>query len=86
MSTEAKLQDPAIKKAVKDALDEFVKNQSEIQSKKDHSKNIIEAISDLSGLDKKAVRKIARLYERQSLAQMETEFAEIRDLYEKIVG
>lgn len=85
MSTD-KLSDPAIKKAVQDALKEYSAECTQIETHKEHQKNILDAIHDVSGLEKKHIRKIARLYHKQSLAQAETEFSEVKDLYVQIVG
>lgn len=84
--SEDKLSDPAIAKAVKDALHEFSKTCTEIESMKEHLSNIVTAIADLSGLEKKHIRKVSRLYHKQNMAEAETEFAEIRSLYKKVVG
>lgn len=80
------LDKPETKKAVTDALNEYSKTLGEIQSLKDQSKEILEAIGDLTNLDKKVVRKIAKHYYNQSLTQTENDFSELKDLYTKLLG
>lgn len=75
-----------IKKAVLDALKEYSAAMAQVATHKEHAKNILSAIHDVSGLEKKYIGKIARYYHQQSLAQSATEFEEVRELYEKIVG
>jgi uncharacterized protein (UPF0335 family) len=75
-----------IKTALQTTLKEYVNSRQEIEEAKAHIKELLGAAADASGLDKKHLRKIANLYYRQNLAENETEFSEIRELYQKIFG
>lgn len=80
------IDDPKVRDGVKDALKEYANTQGEIESLKNHAKEILTAAADLSGIEKKTLNKIARFYHRQNLAENETAFAEIRELYKKLIG
>lgn len=77
---------PEIKQALTDALKEYAKTRTEIESLKSHMKEIVGAASDVSGIEKKQINKIAQLFYKQNLVEHENEFSEIRELYQKIVG
>ena len=77
---------PETKQAVKDALKEYSKTLGEIQSLKDHAKEILGAVGDLTALDKATVRKIAKFYHKQSLTEEEHQFSEFKEIYTKLIG
>lgn len=70
---------------IKNAIREISNSMTRMDAERDHIKTII---SDLTGeveINKKHVRKMARVYHKQNYTEEQDSFAEFSELYEDIV-
>jgi len=71
-----------IKKMLSEISDSFTR----IEAERDLIKETIEALSDDFDIDKKILRKMARIYHKQNYSTVEAEQEELALLYESVVG
>ena len=73
---------PADRKIIKDAMTELSNSMVRIESEKNFIKEAIEELNDKVGIDKKYLNKLARVYHKQTLAQVTGEMEDLEALYE----
>ena len=71
-----------IKKMLSEISDSFTR----IEAERDLIKETIEALSDDFDIDKKILRKMARIYHKQNYSTVEAEQEELALLYKSVVG
>jgi hypothetical protein len=71
-----------IKKMLSEISDSFTR----IEAERDLIKETIEALSEDFDIDKKILRKMARIYHKQNYSTVEAEQEELALLYESVVG
>ena len=71
-----------IKKMLSEISDSFTR----IEAERDLIKETIEALSDDFDIDKKILRKMARIFHKQNYSTVEAEQEELALLYESVVG
>ena len=67
-------------------LSEISDSFTRIEAERDLIKETIEALSDDFDIDKKILRKMARIYHKQNYSTVEAEQEELALLYESVVG
>lgn len=80
------LSNPADRKKLLGAIKEIDNSMVRIAAERDFQKDAIDAISDELGLEKKYVRKLASIYNKQNMSQVQQETEEVIELYEMITG
>jgi len=73
------------KKKVLDVLKEISNSMTRAEAERDFQKEAIKAASDEHQIDKKTLRKMARVYHRQNFSQEVQQHEEFEQLYETIV-
>jgi len=73
---------PNDRKTIKDAMTEISNSMVRIDSEKAYIKDAIEALNDKVDIDKKYLNKLARVYHKQTLAQVTGEMEDLEALYE----
>ena len=73
---------PNDRKTIKDAMTEISNSMVRIDSEKAYIKEAIEALNDKVDIDKKYLNKLARVYHKQTLAQVTGEMEDLEALYE----
>lgn len=74
----------ADKKLFKAALDVLSEHMTTIEDERGMIKDAIDELADQFSLEKKAIRKIAKAYHRQSFNEEKNSFSEFVDLYETV--
>lgn len=78
---------PADQKAILAAIKEMDASMYRMESERDLIKQIIEDLAEkYSDIDKKNIRKMARVYHKQNFNVVEAESADFSELYTAIVG
>lgn len=80
------LQDPAVKKAIRDALGEASGAMTRIDGEKDLIKEIAKKMQENHSIPKKTFRKMLATYHKQNFSQVAEETEEFLDMYESIWG
>ena len=80
------LSNPADRKKLLGAIKEIDNSMVRIAAERDFQKDAVDAISDELGLEKKYVRKLASIYNKQNMSQVQQETEEVIELYEMITG
>lgn len=73
------------KDTLKNALIELSNSLTRIEGERSYIKETIEDISEKLEIDKKLLRKLSRLYHNQNYTEMEQEYEDLAELYEKVV-
>ena len=72
---------PNDRKTIKDAMTEISNSMVRIDSEKAYIKEAIEVLNDKVDIDKKYLNKLARVYHKQTLAQVTGEMEDLEALY-----
>lgn len=76
---------PDVRKKVQDAMKEIDIAYNEVDSQKEHIKDIINKLVDEhEELDKKVLRKLARIYHKQNLSSVKMDNDMVVDMYEQV--
>jgi hypothetical protein len=78
------LKDGQEKQAMLDAIKEISLEMSKMDDARDQIKEIIIAASAALEVEKKMIRKVAKLYHQKTVATFENETSEIKSLYNQI--
>jgi len=70
---------------VKNAIKEISNSMTRIESERDLIKNIISDLAEDVEVDKRQIRKMARVYHKQNYTEEQDSFAQFQELYENIV-
>jgi hypothetical protein len=70
---------------VKNAIKEISNSMTRIESERDLIKNIISDLAENVEVDKRQIRKMARVYHKQNYTEEQDSFAQFQELYENIV-
>jgi hypothetical protein len=77
---------PATLKAIEKALQELSNSMTRQEAERDLIKDIITKVCDDHELDKKIIRKMARVYHKRSFTTEVQEHEEFEVLYENVLG
>tara|TARA_R110002096_G_scaffold69149_1_gene166336 strand:- start:18487 stop:18753 length:267 start_codon:yes stop_codon:yes gene_type:complete len=66
------------------AMQELSDSMTRMDAEKDLVKEIIESTSDVSGIAKKTLRKLANIHHRRNIDEVRTYNSEVEDLYEEV--
>ena len=80
------IQDPEVRKKVRDAVGEISASMTRIEAEQDLIKEIVKKLAGDHNLSKKALAKMARTYHKQNYAKVTEEIDEFATLYETILG
>ena len=72
------------KKKLKGAIEELSNSMTRVDAEKDLQKDIIQTAFDDTGVDKKYIRKLATIYHKQNLVEVQSENDEVQNLYEDL--
>lgn len=76
---------PDVRKKVQDAMKEIDIAYNEMDSRKEHIKDIINKLVDEhEELDKKVLRKLGRIYHKQNLSSVKMDNEMVVDMYEQV--
>jgi len=77
--------DDETKKRIRDALVEISNSMTRMDAERDLIKNILQDVDDDTGVPKKYIRKMARIYHKQNLNEVKAENDDVETLYETVV-
>ena len=80
------ISNPADQIKIKKMLSEISDSFTRIEAERDLIKETIEALSEDFDIDKKILRKMARIFHKQNYSTVEAEQEELALLYESVVG
>lgn len=80
------IQDPAVRKIVRDAMGEISASMTRVEAERDLIKEIVKKLNEDHQLSKKALNKMARAYHKQSFTKEVEEADEFQTLYETVLG
>jgi len=80
------ISNPADQVKIKKMLSEISDSFTRIEAERDLIKETIEALSEDFAIDKKILRKMARIFHKQNYSTVEAEQEELSLLYESVVG
>ena len=80
------IQDPEVRKKVRDAVGEISASMTRIEAEQDLIKEIVKKIHEDHGISKKTAAKMIKVYHKQSFSKEVEEQCEFRTLYEKVTG
>lgn len=80
------LSNPEDRKKLLGAIKEIDNSMTRVAAERDFQKDAINQIADELELEKKYVRKLAAIYHKQNLSQVQQETEEVFELYELITG
>lgn len=80
------ISNPTDQVKIKKMLSEISDSFTRIEAERDLIKETIEALSDDFDIDKKILRKMARIFHKQNYSTVEAEQEELALLYESVVG
>jgi|TARA_B110000908_G_C10264157_1_gene462035 hypothetical protein len=83
---EMMLSNPKDKERLKAGVKELSDSMTRVEAERDLQKDIVEAVFDEIGVDKKIIKKFASMYHKQNFTQVQSEFEEVTGLYEDIFG
>lgn len=72
---------PEDRKKVKNALTEISNSYTRIEAERDLVSEILQNMQDEFELPKKQMRKVARVYHKQNINEVKSEFSDIEDIY-----
>lgn len=70
---------------IRNAIKEISNSLTRTEAEHDLIKDILARVEEETGLPKKTLRKVARIWHKQNLIEQEEEFSEVRDLYQVIM-
>lgn len=73
---------PADRQTIKDAMTEISNSMVRIEGEKAFIKEVVDELSDKVDIEKKYLNKLARVYHKQTLAQVSAEMEDLEALYE----
>lgn len=76
---------PGDSQKIRNAIREISNALTRTEAERDLIKAILVQIEEETGLPKKTLRKVARIWHKQNLIEQEEEFSEVRDLYQIIM-
>jgi len=74
------------RKRLLSAIKEIDNSMTRVAAERDFQKDAINAVADELDLEKKYVRKLASIYHKQNLTEVQQETEEVAELYEMIMG
>ena len=77
---------PEVLKAIEKALQELSNSMTRQEAERDLIKDIINNVCEDHELDKKIIRKMARVYHKRSFTTEVQEHEEFEVLYENVIG
>lgn len=80
------LSNPEDRKKLLGAIKEIDNSMTRVAAERDFQKDAITQVADELELEKKYVRKLAAIYHKQNLSQVQQETEEVFELYELITG
>jgi len=80
------LSSPEDRKRLLSAIKEIDNSMTRVAAERDFQKDAINAVADELDLEKKYVRKLASIYHKQNLTEVQQETEEVAELYEMIMG
>lgn len=80
------LSNPEDRKKLLGAIKEIDNSMTRVAAERDFQKDAINQVADELELEKKYVRKLASIYHKQNLSQVQQETEEVFELYELITG
>lgn len=80
------IQDPAVRKIVRDAIGEISASMTRMEAERDLIKEIIKKLNEDHQLSKKALSKMAKAYHKQSFSKEVEDADEFQTLYETVLG
>jgi len=80
------ISNPADQVKIKKMLSEISDSFTRIEAERDLIKETIETLSDDFDIEKKILRKMARIFHKQNYSTVEAEQEELALLYESVVG
>jgi hypothetical protein len=73
------------KKELKEAIVQLNDSLTRVASERDYQKDSINAISDKTGVDKKIIRRMAKVYFRANYTQEQEENRQFEDFYDGVM-
>jgi hypothetical protein len=73
------------KKELKEAIVQLNDSLTRVSSERDYQKDSINAISDKTGVDKKIIRRMAKVYFRANYAQEQEDNRQFEDFYDGVM-
>jgi len=73
------------KKELKEAIVQLNDSLTRVASERDYQKDSINTISDKTGVDKKIIRRMAKVYFRANYAQEQEENRQFEDFYDGVM-
>ena len=80
------LSNPEDRKKLLGAIKEIDNSMVRVAAERHFQKDAITAVADELELEKKYVRKLASIYHKQNMSQVQQETEEVIELYEMITG
>ena len=80
------LSNPKDRERLLNAIKEIDNSMTRVAAERDFQKDAINAVADELDLEKKYVRKLASIYHKQNLSQVQQETEEVFELYDLIMG
>jgi cyanate lyase len=80
------LSNPKDRERLLNAIKEIDNSMTRVSAERDFQKDAINAVADELDLEKKYVRKLASIYHKQNLSQVQQETEEVFELYDLITG
>lgn len=80
------LSNPEDRKKLLNAIKEIDNSMTRVAAERDFQKDAINTVADELDLEKKYVRKLASIYHKQNLSQVQQETEEVFELYDLIMG
>ena len=79
------LSSPEDRKRLLSAIKDIDNSMTRVAAERDFQKDAINAVADELDLEKKYVRKLASIYHKQNLTEVQQETEEVAELYEMIM-
>jgi hypothetical protein len=80
------LSNPEDRKRLLGAIKEIDNSMTRVAAERDFQKDAVNTVADELDLEKKYVRKLASIYHKQNLSQVQQETEEVFELYDLIIG
>ena len=80
------LSNPKDRERLLNAIKEIDNSLTRVSAERDFQKDAITSVAEELDLEKKYVRKLASIYHKQNLSQIQQESEEVFELYELITG
>lgn len=82
----ADMKDPTIRKAVKDYVDEMSASMSRSEGERDFQKEATSLLAEKYELDKKIIKKMARVYHRSNFQTTKADEEAFQETYISVYG